>query len=178
MLSAQAQLVVWRLNARRCNVLFLVQEIAYNVAEATKTLNLNDSRLSKDPGDVAFFGCFTGPIEITVCRYTVLLSPSSDGSPVGYEVLDLDHDPRFSELPYIAGEPFIKYCYGIPLRTPSGFAIGSLCILDDKVRPPMSLGEKKCKWETTHHMHKTCAYNVASPQHNSEKHHALSRAAT
>lgn len=41
-------------------------------------------------------------------------------------------DPRFRDNPLVTGKPYIRFYAGIPVREPSGFKIGSLCIIDDK----------------------------------------------
>lgn len=45
-------------------------------------------------------------------------------------VLDATLDPCFSDNPLVTGEPFIRFYAGVPLISPSGHAIGTLCIVD------------------------------------------------
>ncbi len=49
-------------------------------------------------------------------------------------VADATEDPRFRKNPLVTGEPFIRFYAGMPVREPSGFKIGTLCIIDDKPR--------------------------------------------
>ncbi|GAB7263844.1 hypothetical protein DZJ_03940 [Dickeya ananatis] len=51
---------------------------------------------------------------------------------------DTRKDPRFRDNPLVTGEPHIRFYAGIPLRTPSGFPIGVLCIIDNKPRSSLS----------------------------------------
>ena len=49
-------------------------------------------------------------------------------------VEDATLDPRFMNNPLVTGSPHIRFYAGIPIREPSGFKIGSLCIIDDHPR--------------------------------------------
>lgn len=49
-------------------------------------------------------------------------------------VEDAMQDPRFRTNPLVTGTPHIRFYAGMPVREPSGFKIGSLCIIDDKPR--------------------------------------------
>lgn len=49
---------------------------------------------------------------------------------------DLLLDPRFAENPFVVGGPKTRFYAGVPLVTPAGAAIGTLCVCDSR---PMSL---------------------------------------
>lgn len=49
-------------------------------------------------------------------------------------VEDATGDPRFRKNPLVTGKPHIRFYAGMPVREPSGFKIGTLCIIDDKPR--------------------------------------------
>ena len=55
-----------------------------------------------------------------------------------FEVPDATRDPRFRSNPLVTGPPHIRYYLGVPLVTPEGFAIGTLCLIDLR---PRTLGE-------------------------------------
>jgi diguanylate cyclase (GGDEF)-like protein len=43
-------------------------------------------------------------------------------------------DERFAENPLVTGKPFVRSYLGVPLETPDGYNVGSLCALDTKPR--------------------------------------------
>jgi diguanylate cyclase (GGDEF)-like protein len=51
-----------------------------------------------------------------------------------FVVEDAHLDPRFRSNPLVTGEPFVRFYAGIPIREPSGFKLGSLCIIDNQPR--------------------------------------------
>ena len=55
-------------------------------------------------------------------------------------VEDAMQDERFADNPLVTGEPHIRFYAGQPLRTMSGQAMGTLCIID---REPRSFGEEE-----------------------------------
>lgn len=53
-------------------------------------------------------------------------------------VEDATRDPRFQKNPLVTGKHHKRFYAGIPVREPSGFKIGSFCIIDDNKHVPVS----------------------------------------
>ncbi|RVU00686.1 GAF domain-containing protein [Mucilaginibacter limnophilus] len=68
------------------------------------------------------------PREEAVCQYTITEDEK-------FEVTDLSADERFKDKSYVAGDPRLRYYFGVPLKTPSGNAIGTLCVFDTQSKP-------------------------------------------
>ena len=57
-------------------------------------------------------------------------------------VEDTHADPDFADNPLVTGEPFIRFYAGMPLITPKGHRLGTLCVIDHQVRQLSSLEAK------------------------------------
>ncbi|TPG51967.1 sensor domain-containing diguanylate cyclase [Sphingomonas glacialis] len=67
------------------------------------------------------------PRSVSFCTHTI-----QQREPLIVE--DADRDPRFAGSPLVAGPPYVKSYAGIPLRTPEGYNVGSLCAMDTRPR--------------------------------------------
>ncbi|PGH29791.1 hypothetical protein GX50_07462 [[Emmonsia] crescens] len=139
-LTAFAQLGALRLNARRATISLFDRCYQHILAEATRTLSLQDDTLH-EPGDQLWLGCAVLPKENCICKYVALLPqkyPGEDDSVVeggtAFVVPDLSKDDRFKDREFVKGYPSARFYAGVPIQSPKGITIGSYCILDDSPR--------------------------------------------
>lgn len=73
------------------------------------------------------------PRDISICAYTIL-------QPDPLIVSDTLGDERFSQSPLVLDNPRIRFYAGVPLQTPEGFNVGTLCVVD---RIPRAFGPEQ-----------------------------------
>jgi GAF domain-containing protein len=109
-------------------------EIASRVAEAFGTpialVSLIDGEHQLWPGAAGLpeklDATRQAPRDTSICGHVV-----ADESVLVVD--DVTKDPRFAENPFLL-ENGIRFYAGAPLRTSSGFVVGSLCVIDTKPR--------------------------------------------
>ena len=74
------------------------------------------------------------PIEQSFCAHAI----KDPGEIMIVE--DSRKDDRFKDNPLVTGDPNIVFYAGVPLVNPNGFSLGTVCVLDNKVR---TLSEKQ-----------------------------------
>ncbi|KAL9598085.1 MAG: hypothetical protein Q9219_004716 [cf. Caloplaca sp. 3 TL-2023] len=141
-LTALAQLCALRLNASRAMVSLIGKETQYFIAEATKTLDLVDNQNCDEEGDALWFGCGSVDKSGRLCEKTIEL-PAKPDAYACFTVTDLTSDERFNKLPFVTGPPNFRFYAGTPLTSKNGINIGSLFILDDKVRPHLTPAQER-----------------------------------
>ena len=67
------------------------------------------------------------PRNISFCTHTIMTRHPM-------HIADATLDDRFAGNPLVVGEPYIRSYLGVPLTTPDGYNIGSLCAVDTKSR--------------------------------------------
>ena len=76
------------------------------------------------------------PKEVSFCGHAIV-DPDNI-----FTVKDSRLDSRFSDNPLVVGEPHVIFYTGVPLVSPEGFALGTLCVIDDK---PKELNDQQLK---------------------------------
>jgi diguanylate cyclase (GGDEF)-like protein/PAS domain S-box-containing protein len=57
-------------------------------------------------------------------------------------VPDARLDPRFADIPLVRGAPFVRFYAGVPLRSPLGHVLGTLCVADTAPRARLTDRER------------------------------------
>ena len=122
---------------------FFDTEYAYVLAEATRTLSLQDDDVH-DFDDNLWLGYTVLRRGLSICEHTINVAPGSDrigcseGSQSVYIINDLQADTTFCDRPFVTAGPKARFYAGVPITTPANIRIGVYCVLDDKPRDGLS----------------------------------------
>lgn len=89
-------------------------------------LSLIDENRQWFKANVGLDACETGR-DISFCGHAIL-------QPDIFVIPDSRADERFADNPIVTGEPYVIFYAGAPLKLASGFAVGTLCLIDHKPR--------------------------------------------
>ena len=73
-------------------------------------------------------------------RYYSFCSHAIRTPEIPFVINDATKDHRFSENPFVLSKPNIKFYAGIPLVSPEGYALGTLCVINTY---PKTISNKK-----------------------------------
>ena len=93
----------------------------------TALVSLIDEDRQFHKAEVGFGGLSEIPRSQSFCTHAI-------AQPSAFVVTDPEHDERFRDNPLVTGADGIRFYAGQPLFTPSGVAVGALCIIDTKAR--------------------------------------------
>lgn len=140
--SLQRQIAGWmpplpedepeRLKAlRRLHILDTPEEEVFNAisrlaAAVAQTpialISLVDSHRQWFKAHVGIEACETSR-SVSFCAHAILKKEL-------FEIEDASRDPRFSDNPFVRGDPGIRFYAGMPLVLPAGEVLGTLCVAD------------------------------------------------
>lgn len=133
-----------KLNAQRAMISLFGRDNQYVLAEATRTLSLQDDA-DHDPGDALWVGCCQLDYEQSFCKYVFDLFTSGEWpGKIVVMVPNLKHDARFAQSCDIQGFPYARFFTSVPIVSPKGVVIGAYTVLDKK--PRTQLGPKPAKF--------------------------------
>jgi len=69
------------------------------------------------------------PRDTSFCAHAIL-----DETGATMVVPDAQTDPRFADNPFVTDIPHLRFYAGVPLMNPEGFALGTLCVIDQQPR--------------------------------------------
>ncbi|WP_348645282.1 PAS domain S-box protein [Methylobacterium sp. BTF04] len=100
---------------------------------ASMAMGMPVSLISLIDGDRQWFKAETGfgrretPLTSSICAHAVRQNDV-------FVIPDTTRDPRTADNPLVTGAPHVRFYAGMPLLTPEGVALGTLCVLDTRPR--------------------------------------------
>ena len=143
-MTALTQLGVYRFGCNRSFVSIIDGENQHVISEATASISLRNKDLHL-PDDGIFLGVNTLDLEWGVCPHAIRLFTGQDPSQVldtenitanqtRNIIRDFTKEDFYKDRPYVLDWPFFRFYAEVPLYSPSGFVLGSYCVVDNKPR--------------------------------------------
>ncbi|KAI2716246.1 hypothetical protein CBS147354_7046 [Penicillium roqueforti] len=142
-MTSFAQLAALRLNVERVFITVLDRDKQHIIAEATKSLNLNDPTIHDD-NDNVWLGAPDTRKTWSLCKDTVSLPPN-DRENANYQFLvvnDMAENERYKHLSFVENGPNFRFFAGTPLTTEKNINLGCFFVLDTKPRDGLTPLEK------------------------------------
>jgi len=140
-LTALAQLGTFKLGCDRAFISLINSTHQYIIGEATQSTSLLDNALRSDDG--LCLGVRALELAFGVCPQTIQIFTSDDrtidtpnvyGDKSRYVIRDFTADAHFTTRPYVKGWPHMRSYAEVPLRSSTGYVIGSYCVVDTRPR--------------------------------------------
>jgi hypothetical protein len=142
-LTSFAQLAAVRLNVDRALICVLDRDAQFVLAEATPTLNLNETTIHDN--DDGFWLGSTGSRKVWPIVQDTVALPTSDRQNAQHhflEVNDMSQHARFKHLSFVENEPHFKFYAGVPLTTENNINLGCFCVLSSEPREGLTTLEQ------------------------------------
>jgi signal transduction histidine kinase/CheY-like chemotaxis protein len=143
-LTALAQLGALKLQCERSFISLIDHNSLYLLAEATKSVSLRKQDIHQE-GDALYLGIQTLPLHWGICPSTIktftepgnsldISTPNITANKSRYIIRDFLKEAGTKDRPYVVGWPYMRFYAEVPIRSPTGFVIGSYCVVDNKSR--------------------------------------------
>ena len=140
-LTALAQLGTFKLGCDRAFISLINSTHQYIIGEATQKTSLLDNDIRPEDGlclgvralELAFGVC-PQTIQIFTSDDRTICTPNVHADKTRYVIKDFTADPQFQTRPYVSGWPHMRSYAEVPLKSASGYVVGSYCIVDTKPR--------------------------------------------
>lgn len=138
------------IEAERLQALAQYQLMDTPSAEAFDRLTTLAARLFRVP--VAFISLIDDERQFFKSRYGLDITGTSRSVAFCHHTLeqkdllcvpDALKDPRFCDSPLVLGYPHVRFYAGVPLKTPEGHHVGTVCLTDTRPRPELSESDKQ-----------------------------------
>ena len=140
-LTALAQLGAFKLSCDRAFISPINSTHQYIIGEATQSTSLLDNALRSEDG--LCLGVRALELTFGVCPQTIQVFTSDDrtistndvyADKTRYIIRDFTADSHFKDRPYVKGWPHMRSYAEVPLKSASGYVVGSYCVVDTQPR--------------------------------------------